>query len=230
MPGRVMKVRVLAHGPPSSGVPPAGGGRAVRLGQRRRRDLGHQLAVVEHGDSERAALGDGADHRGVDLPALGHRQHLVDLGRFDEGHHPLLGLRHQQLGCGHARLADVDPSRGRRPCPSRPGRPVRRWRTTARPHPGPGHPPPGPARYSSRQASISFFSSKGSPTCTEGAWPSDSSSKEAEASTEAPPMPSRPVALPSSTATEPSAPAVPSTSCSRWSTPRHMTLTSGLPE
>ena len=44
---------------------------------------------------------------------------------------------------------------------------------------------------------MSFFSSNGSPICTEGRLAPDSSSKQAEARIEAPPMPSRPVAAPS---------------------------------
>ena len=49
-----------------------------------------------------------------------------------------------------------------------------------------------PASYSSRQLSISSFSMNGSPTCTDGRRCSASSSKVADASTETPPMPSRP--------------------------------------
>ena len=47
---------------------------------------------------------------------------------------------------------------------------------------------------------MSFFSSSGSPTCTEGRFSSAPSSNPADASTLAPPMPSRPVDDPSSTA------------------------------
>ena len=57
-----------------------------------------------------------------------------------------------------------------------------------------------PASSSSRHASMSRFSSKGSPTCTDGRLASSPSAKPADASTLAPPMPSRPVAEPSSTA------------------------------
>ena len=53
---------------------------------------------------------------------------------------------------------------------------------------------------SSRHASMSRFSSNGSPTCTDGRFASSPASKPADASTLAPPMPSRPVELPSSTA------------------------------
>src|SRR5207248_332 len=62
---------------------------------------------------------------------------------------------------------------------------------------------------SSSEHSISFFSSNGSPTCTLGRLSSaappcpSASPSSAEASTEAPPMPSRPVAAPNSTSTLP---------------------------
>ena len=52
------------------------------------------------------------------------------------------------------------------------------------------------ARSSSRQASSSFFSVKGSPTCTDGRFSSRVSSNTWLASTLAPPMPSRPVLRP----------------------------------
>ena len=47
---------------------------------------------------------------------------------------------------------------------------------------------------------MSRFSSNGSPTCTDGRFASEPSSNPADASTLAPPMPSRPVDEPSSTA------------------------------
>ena len=56
-----------------------------------------------------------------------------------------------------------------------------------------------PRSSSSRQHSSSFFSSNGSPICTEGRLEASSSSSSAEASTDAPPMPSRPVRAPIST-------------------------------
>ena len=56
----------------------------------------------------------------------------------------------------------------------------------------------------------------------------DPSSKPADASTLAPPMPSRPVDEPSSTARLPTPSALASTSRSTGSTPRQSTLTSGL--
>ena len=65
---------------------------------------------------------------------------------------------------------------------------------------------------SSRHASMRRFSSNGSPTCTDGRFTAPPSSKPADASTLAPPMPSRPVELPSSTARLPGPSARASTS------------------
>ena len=55
-----------------------------------------------------------------------------------------------------------------------------------------------PRSSSSSEHSSSFFSSNGSPICTVGRLSSESSSS-ARASTDAPPMPSRPVRAPNST-------------------------------
>ena len=57
-----------------------------------------------------------------------------------------------------------------------------------------------PPSISSRLASMSSFSANGSPTCTVGRLAPDSSPKVALASTDAPPIPSRPVAEPKRTA------------------------------
>ena len=76
---------------------------------------------------------------------------------------------------------------------------------------------------------MSRFSSKGSPTCTDGRFASLPSSKPADASTLAPPMPSRPVDEPSSTARLPSPSALASTSRSVGRMPRHRTFTNGFP-
>ena len=92
-------------------------------------------------------------------------------------------------------------------------------------------PTTSPASSSARHASISRFSSKGSPTCTLGrlAASASSSEKPAEASTLTPPMPSRPGGRAEQHGEVADA---------RWpgrarggrsgSTPRHSTLTSGL--
>ena len=87
-----------------------------------------------------------------------------------------------------------------------------------------------PSSRSWRQASMSRFSSYGSPTWTLGRLsPSSSAEKPAEASTLTPPMPSLPVLEPSTTARLPTPEARPSTRRSVGSTPRQSTLTSGFP-
>lgn len=85
------------------------------------------------------------------------------------------------------------------------------------------------ASYSSRHASISSFSVNGSPTCTDGRRCSLPSVKVALASTDTPPMPSRPVLAPISTTTLPGPTAA--LFCNRLtgSTPRQSALTRGLP-
>ncbi len=75
---------------------------------------------------------------------------------------------------------------------------------------------------------MSFFSSNGSPTCTAGRFSSVAASKPADARTEAPPMPSRPVADPSRTARFPCPSARASTTSDARITPRHMTFTNGF--
>ena len=91
-------------------------------------------------------------------------------------------------------------------------------------------PTTSPSSSNWRHASIRRFSSYGSPTWTLGRLsPSSSSEKPAEARTLTPPMPSRPVLEPSSTARLPTPDARPSTRRSVGSTPRHSTFTSGLP-
>ncbi len=69
----------------------------------------------------------------------------------------------------------------------------------------------------------------GSPTCTAGRLACDSSSKVAEASTDAPPMPSGPVRAPNSTTLFPGPGAVASLIWSLRRSPTHKALTSGLP-
>ena len=81
---------------------------------------------------------------------------------------------------------------------------------------------------SSSDASISSFSANGSPTWTEGRFEASESAKVAEASTDAPPMPSRPVALPNSTARLPGPGAAARVRCRSSSSPIAITLTSGL--
>jgi len=76
---------------------------------------------------------------------------------------------------------------------------------------------------------MSSFSVNGSPTCTAGRLAGPVASNVAEASTDTPPMPSRPVFAPSSTTTLPTPRAADSWMRSTGITPRHSALTSGLP-
>jgi hypothetical protein len=78
---------------------------------------------------------------------------------------------------------------------------------------------------SSRQHSISFFSSNGSPICTDGRFASSPSPSSADASTDAPPIPSRPVSAPSSTTWLPTPAAADLVSRSCGAMPRHIALT-----
>ncbi len=75
---------------------------------------------------------------------------------------------------------------------------------------------------------MSFFSSNGSPTWTDGRLAPELSSKLADARIDAPPMPSRPVEAPRRMAMFPSPEAADSTSWSRFSRPSAITLTSGF--
>ena len=81
-----------------------------------------------------------------------------------------------------------------------------------------------PRSSSSSEHSSSFFSSNGSPICTDGRLSSDSSSS-AEASTDAPPIPSRPVRAPNSTTTLPIPAAALRISRSVSISPTHIALT-----
>ena len=76
---------------------------------------------------------------------------------------------------------------------------------------------------------MSSFSANGSPTWTDGRLDGSSSVNVAEARTDAPPIPSRPVAEPNRTTRLPGPGALASVSRSSGSRPMAMTLTSGLP-
>ena len=82
---------------------------------------------------------------------------------------------------------------------------------------------------SSRQHSMSTFSANGSPTWTAGRLDGLASSKDSEASTEAPPMPSPPVRAPNSTTLLPTPEALARRMSSWRITPTASALTSGLP-
>ena len=85
------------------------------------------------------------------------------------------------------------------------------------------------ARYRSRQHSISTFSAKGSPTCTAGSLRSAPSSKVSEASTDTPPMPSKPVREPKRITRLPLPEAKASLRSSVFKVPTHSAFTNGLP-
>ena len=85
-----------------------------------------------------------------------------------------------------------------------------------------------PFSSSSRQHSSSFDSSKGSPICTVGRFASSPSPSSAEARTEAPPIPSRPVEAPISTTELPTPAAAARTISSVFASPRHIALTRQL--
>ena len=85
-----------------------------------------------------------------------------------------------------------------------------------------------PASSSSREHSSSFFSSNGSPTWTLGRFSCAPASSSEEASTEAPPMPSRPVRAPSSTTALPAPAAALRTIRSRGASPSAIALTRQL--
>ncbi len=82
-----------------------------------------------------------------------------------------------------------------------------------------------PASSSSRQHSTSFDSSKGSPICTLGRFEASSSESSALASTDAPPIPSRPVRAPSSTTRLPTPAAALRIRRSCGAMPTHIALT-----
>ena len=85
-----------------------------------------------------------------------------------------------------------------------------------------------PFSSSSRQHSSTFDSSKGSPTWTVGRFASSPSPSSAEASTEAPPIPSRPVVAPISTTVLPIPAAAARTISSVLAKPMHIALTRQL--
>ncbi len=78
---------------------------------------------------------------------------------------------------------------------------------------------------SSRQHSTSFDSSNGSPICTLGRFEASSADSSALASTDAPPIPSRPVRAPSSTTGFPTPAAALRIRRSRRARPTHIALT-----
>ena len=164
---------------------------------------------VEHpqaaGPARRPAVagrfGDDADDARPHLPALAQRLHRGPGPRGRRWPASAPGSRSSSPPTGPSPPRAAAPPRGRRPCRRRRAPPSRWSRTRGRPRPGPGCPTTSRSSSSSRHASISRFSSKGSPTCTLGRLASSaglgpSRSKPADASTLTPPMPSRPVVEP----------------------------------
>ena len=90
-------------------------------------------------------------------------------------------------------------------------------------------PSTSPACSTSRVASISNFSMKGSPTCTLGRLVGPPSLKVSEARTETPPMPSPPVRAPYRTTKFPTPFALARWISSCFIAPTHNAFTSGLP-
>ena len=82
-----------------------------------------------------------------------------------------------------------------------------------------------PRSSSSSEHSSSFASSNGSPICTVGRLLASSSPSSADASTDAPPIPSRPVRAPNRTTTLPTPAAAERMSFSVSISPRHIALT-----
>jgi len=60
------------------------------VGHGARRHVDDLLGAPE--DLEVLAVGDLTDHGCLDVPALGDRHELRELGRLDDRHHPFLGL------------------------------------------------------------------------------------------------------------------------------------------
>ena len=82
-----------------------------------------------------------------------------------------------------------------------------------------------PRSSSSSEHSMTFFSANGSPTWTVGRLAASSSPSSADASTEAPPIPSRPVEAPNSTSGLPIPAAAERISASDFARPRAIALT-----
>ena len=85
-----------------------------------------------------------------------------------------------------------------------------------------------PRSTSSSDASISFLPVNGSPTCTDGRLSASSAASSALASTDAPPIPSRPVVAPYSTTAWPAVRAFARVTRSLGSSPTHIAFTSTL--
>ena len=74
------------------------------VGHAARRHVDHRLAVPV--DDQPLTVGDLADHRGQHVPLAADGQELLDMLRFDDGHHPFLRLAHQDLFGAERRVAE----------------------------------------------------------------------------------------------------------------------------
>ncbi len=200
-------------------------------------DIAQHLAVepVEDAQTARAArrrLGDPAHHRRAHLPPPAH---LLDPGQVlggDDGQHPLLALgghhlvgRHARLATGHGRDVDVHAH-------AAPGRGLTGGTHQTR---------PAQVLDTDHQLGVEELEARldqalllvgvadlhARPLGRTRPSPS-SPPNPAEANTLTPPIPSRPVEDPRSTARFPTPVAAPSTSRSVGSTPMQSTLTSGF--
>ena len=162
------------------------------VGQETGRDLADDVVVPER--AELAGLGHLADHGVVELPPVEHCLDRLEHLRAHDRDHPLLALGdhhlprlHPLLAERHAVELDVDAEVGRHlgerrtRCPAAP----QSWSDSTR-----------PAETSSTDASMSFLPVNGSPICTDGRFSAAASSSSWLASTDAPPIPSRPVVAP----------------------------------
>ena len=143
----------------------------------------------------------------IAVPLTSHFSHSArtasTLSGVADAEHPLLRLGDHDLERLHVGLAQRDLGDVEVEADLALGRHLGRGATSGPPRRGPARPPTTREASSSSEHSRSLDSSNGSPTCTDGRLVSSSASSSAEASTDAPPMPSRPVDAPNSTRTLP---------------------------
>ena len=206
---RALRVGVLAEARRRIGIDALGGllrlqvvERAV-VHQRRDRHVAHHLVAVEH--PQPLGVGDLADGGGAHLPALADLEQLGQPPRLDHAEHPLLGLRDHDLEGLHVRLAQ----RHLRHVDVEAHAALRRHLGRARGEAGRAEVLERHQHAPVEQLEAAFEH----PLLLEGiadlhasgAWRSPPRDSSALASTEAPPMPSRPVRAPMSTSRLPDA-------------------------
>ncbi len=116
-------------------------------------------------------FGDASDHRGPDLPLGTDLLHPRQVGRRDDGQHPLLALRRHDLVVGHARLATGHGRHVDVHAHPAHGRPSHWWRTPGRRHPGPGCPPRAWRRAARGRPRSAASPRRGRPPARSAAWP-----------------------------------------------------------